>query len=343
MEVVDRRSWGERRVREAWSGAPGPALRGLAGLFGLGVVARHFAYDAGLVRPRKAGLPVISVGGLTVGGAGKTPLAATLAAGLLERGHRVAVATHGFPDEMGVHRTLNPGVTVVGARDRLAALTAVRGACDVAVLDDGFQRRSLHRDVDVVAVDADAVGTAEALPLPAGRHRDGWWTLVRADAVVVTRRSGRASAARWLTERLGRRLPEAVSARCRLRPGSLRPANEAAEGRDPPRPAVAVASVMKPDVFLEQLERCAGSPERAYVFPDHGGPDAETLEEILSVARDRGVVGTLKDVVDLRGALPGEVPLWYLEDRLEWEAGRERLFGLVGDALGAERDPGGAA
>lgn len=326
---VDVRPVWERRLRRAWREGPGPLLRAVSCVYAAGTDSRRALYDAGLVRPVRTSVPVVSVGGIAAGGAGKTPLAADLARRLALGGRRVAVVTHGYADEMGVHGTLNPDLPVVGSRDRVRAVEAAawRGA-DLAVVDSGFQHRRLWRDAEIVAVGAGRSGRRPRR-LPAGPYREAWGALSAADAVVVTRREASTergeAVARWVRGRL----PGVAVARCRLEPEGLRPANAAARDDDRAEPAVAVASIMNPDVFLRELRRIGISPSTEWVYPDHGAPGREESAEILAEAGERGVVGTLKDVVKLRARWGERTPLWYMGERLVWEEGGDALFSLL--------------
>ena len=192
----------EARVRAWWRGegglwgglasvlAAGPAL-----LFGAVVRVRNALYDRGWLPARRAPLPVVSVGNLTVGGTGKTPVAAWIVRRLSERGHRPALVSRGYGrDELALHGRWNPAVPVVASPDRAgAAREAARRGADVAVLDDGFQHRRLARDADVVLLAAE-----ERFPgrmLPAGPYREPSRALRRADLIVVTRKAAPESAA----------------------------------------------------------------------------------------------------------------------------------------------------
>ncbi|MES2202016.1 MAG: tetraacyldisaccharide 4'-kinase, partial [candidate division FCPU426 bacterium] len=101
------------------------------------------------------GLSVVSVGNLSVGGAGKTPLVMAIAAHYLRKGHRPAILTRGYGgDEPQMLRQALPGVRVFVGADRLALAQQARAAgCDQAILDDGFQRRhQLARDLDILVL-----------------------------------------------------------------------------------------------------------------------------------------------------------------------------------------------
>ena len=347
--VVDARSRAERRAREAWTGGPGPLLAAASFLYGAGVRGWSLLHETGILGGGLPALPVVSVGGVTVGGAGKTPLAAELAGVLEAGGIRTAVVTRGFPDELALHARLAPGRLVLGHPDRARAVreAAARGAA-AAVLDDGFQHRRLDRRLDVVALDADLVGRVPWSLLPAGPFREPPGALGRAGAVVVTRREAGPEAAERLAGWVRRRLPGIPVARCALETDGLRPwtptrrgdpeAGSAGAARGPvagdrpggaaaaaASPAVALAGVMKPGPFLDAVRASGLRPGLAVLLPDHGTPDAPLLERIVSAARGRGVVTTAKDAARLADVFPGDVPVLVVEERLTWEEGVDEL------------------
>jgi tetraacyldisaccharide 4'-kinase len=185
-------------------------------LFALGACIHHGLHDRGLLPCRALGrVPVVSVGALSAGGAGKTPVTRWLAARLQERGRRPAVLTRGYRgtggpaprivdpgdpdarrdgDEPALLALTLPGVPVVVAPNRAAgaALAQERGA-DVLVLDDGFQHRRLARHVDVVLWDR-AAESARGRLLPRGPLRERAAALRRADVVVLVDRGEGAPA-----------------------------------------------------------------------------------------------------------------------------------------------------
>lgn len=188
----------------------GPVRSAAGWLVGLGArLHRRF----GGARRGERGQPscaVLSVGGLTIGGAGKTPVAARLAIGLAARGHRVVLASRGYKgrsqepvlvvsdgtrvlssvaeagDEAMLLAGFAPGVPMLVGRDRRrVGLAAVaRFGCEVLVLDDGFQHHRLERDVDLVCIDADA-GLGSGQVFPAGPLRESASALAQADWVCV--------------------------------------------------------------------------------------------------------------------------------------------------------------
>lgn len=177
-------------------GVLSPLTVPLSWLYGGLVGLRNRRYDRGAGVERVA-VPVISVGNISAGGAGKSPFSAWLAERLLAAGHRPVIAMRGYGGRTGSGRSDEeaelaerlPGVDVLAAPDRGRALRVYLPAhrdVDCVILDDGFQHRRLHRDLDLVLVDATRCPRRDR-PLPAGFLREPAASLRRADAVVVTR------------------------------------------------------------------------------------------------------------------------------------------------------------
>ncbi|MBL4698019.1 MAG: tetraacyldisaccharide 4'-kinase [Phycisphaerales bacterium] len=161
--------------------------------FGIGFVNRR--YDRG-VGVTKLDVPVISIGNLSAGGTGKTPMVHWVAKQLIDSGKKPAIAMRGYgakPGEMGdeerEHREALEGVPVVAQPDRIAGLKALFDSgeqIDCVILDDGFQHRKIARDVDIVLIDASRPPEFDAL-LPRGFLRETIESLARADVVIITR------------------------------------------------------------------------------------------------------------------------------------------------------------
>ncbi|HEX5971196.1 MAG TPA: tetraacyldisaccharide 4'-kinase, partial [Gemmatimonadaceae bacterium] len=119
------------------------ALAPAGWLYAGATTVRNRLYDAGVLRSRAPSLPVLAVGNLSVGGTGKTPVAAWAAARLLEAGAHPAIVLRGYGgDEPLVHQQLNPAAVVVADADRLRGVDRARAAgADCAILDDAFQHR----------------------------------------------------------------------------------------------------------------------------------------------------------------------------------------------------------
>jgi len=303
-------------------------LRAAAAAYGAGIGVWTFAYEAGLAVPSATEIPTVSVGGLTVGGSGKTPFAAELCRLLSAAGERPAVVTRGYPDELSLHEWLGRDWPVVGHPERgLAVREAAGRGATVAVLDDGFQHRRLDRSLDIVLLDADLVGRVAWRLLPAGPFREPPAALTRADVVVVTRRAARvahaAAVARW-----ARGVSSAPVLRCALEPDGVEPARPAGGPRSPggPEVGVAVAGVMKPEPFLASVREVGLRPRLEVILSDHGTPDPALLEAIEREAADSGLVTTWKDALRLLPLLSVNLRVWCLRERLTWEEGRGELL-----------------
>lgn len=317
------RGWIERRVRRAWQTGAGPALRFAATWYGAGADIRNAAYDAGLAGRRRASVPVISVGGLTIGGSGKTPVAAEIGGWLSDAGFRVAMVTHGYNDELAVHRALNPEVPVFGTRDRTSGVQAsARAGAEIAVVDSGFQHRRLHRDIEILALDTCSLQHTVRRRLPAGAFRERLSEGQRAGAVILVDRPAAGCDLVALTRELGRVFPAAAIHAVRLVADRCVPANAEAASRSELSPKLAVAGVMWPDLFFREVAVILGrSPERL-TLPDHARFDRAVVSRIRRLAGREGVICTLKDAVKLAGVdgpgLDLPFPVWYVAERLEW-------------------------
>jgi hypothetical protein len=223
---------------------PGPLpapLRPLAGplsaLYRAGLEHKSGAFDAGhgvITIDR----PVISVGNLSVGGTGKTPMTSWIVRTLIDAGHTPAIAMRGYrskngvSDEADAYARALPGTPVVAQPDRLEGLFRLFAddegrAVDVVVLDDGFQHRRIARQLDLVLIDATRDPFRDRL-LPAGWLREGPAALVRASGVVLTH----ADRAQHVRARLVETLHRPGRGRFHARPAPLR-RRRAAQRRRP--------------------------------------------------------------------------------------------------------------
>ncbi|MDT8435285.1 MAG: tetraacyldisaccharide 4'-kinase [Gemmatimonadota bacterium] len=326
----------EGRIRTAWRRGPGPGLRLAALAYGAGHDVRDLLHEAGVTAMRRAAVPVISVGGLTAGGSGKTPVAALLAADLRRAGWSPAVVTAGDADEAALVGAMAPGIRVAAGRDRVAAIgRAVAGGANAVVLDSGFQHRRLARDLDVVCLDPEAWAGPGPYRLPAGPFRERPGALARAGAVVLVVRPGApetgVEAAAAAAARHAPRRPRAV---LRLDPAGLRPANDRAAGRAPGPGVAAAAGVMWPEAFFRTLRRTGVSPARTLRFRDHESFEGRALARVREAAARAGLVCTRKDAVKLGPLLASDVPVWYLDEVPRWGRGGEAIRRAVRHAVG---------
>jgi tetraacyldisaccharide 4'-kinase len=323
----------EARTRAA--AAVGASLAPLGA--GVRAVARlrAAAYRSGYLRSRRLPVPSVSVGNLTVGGTGKSPVASWMASVFAARGIRPGVLLRGYGgDEGAVHREAVPRAVVVEDSDRVAgAAVAVAGGAEVLVLDDAFQRLDVARDLDVVLVAAESMGGSQRT-LPAGPWREGRRALLRADLVIVTRKRASVDqthlAATWARAHARPGCPVAVAQLALsgfhgLWSGNATPA-QALSGRR----ILATAGLADPRSFGAQLARLGAAVE-VLAWPDHHAYQPGDVREILAAGRQADlVVMTAKDAVKLRGLWPrtGREPL-VAGLAVRWEAGEA----LVHEAL----------
>jgi len=160
--------------------------------YGVAIRARARRLEDGLALD--CGLPVVSVGNITAGGTGKTPLTQWIVRALQAVGHSPMIALRGHKgaenaDEVLEHRAGLPGIVLAVGADRAQRIASMRlknSACDVVVLDDGFQHRQLRRDCDIVLIDSTRPALDDDL-LPLGWLREPALSLRRATGVIVTR------------------------------------------------------------------------------------------------------------------------------------------------------------
>jgi tetraacyldisaccharide 4'-kinase len=329
-----------------WTGVSVPARVARAALYPIeaaysaAVSARRTLYDRGLLPSYELALPAVSVGNLTVGGTGKTPVSAWLVAQLASRGARPAVVLRDYGgDEALVHAALNRGVPVVTGADRVEAVRRAREqGADVVVLDDAFQHRRARRDADVVLLSADAWRASRRL-LPAGPWREPFSALRRASLVVVTRKAAPIHVLEEVWTAAGARAPGVPRVAARLAPAALIDAHGATnrplsslEGVD----VLAVAGVANPAAFRQQLEEL-GARVQLHAYADHYAYTADDAQQLARMAeRAPIVVCTLKDAVKLAPVWPRGGPgLWYLSQQVILERGRPEMERLIGNMLEA--------
>ena len=295
------------------------------------VTLRNRLYDSGRLKRRSLPRPVISVGNLTLGGTGKTPFVESLAHLLSEEGYIVCILSRGYAsarrqgpllvsdlcrlragatmagDEPYWLARRLPGVpVVVGANRFEAGLFALeRLPVHVFLLDDGFQHRSLHRDLDVVLVDAtDPWGGGHALP--AGTLREPKSALRRAHAIGLTRlHQCDGAAARAVQAEVQQMAPGVPLFGTRARTTGLRCIGQrgllgvdAVAGRN----VLAFAGIGKPAAFFTDLEMLGAKIVARRPFPDHHAFTRADLQGLIDAAIAAGataLVTTEKDAMRL--------------------------------------------
>jgi len=300
----------------------------LSWAFGLGVALRAARYHRRVPPPTP--IPVISVGNLSVGGTGKTPLAAWVIALLERAGRRPCLVARGYgQDELDLHRRWNPAAGLEAAPDRRAGVDrAAATGHDLTVLDDAFQHRRVHRDLDLVLVSAE-----EGLPgrlLPRGPFREPRSALSRAHGVIITRKSASAQVAQELARTIRSDFPHLAVARVRFLPGGWQslsgaPASAPAAGNR----VVAACSIAHPETFLDLVTSAVGSEPPLLVFPDHHDYGPVDLRTLATRSEGGTLVVTEKDAVKLATRLDSSVDVRVLPLETVFEEGEGELESLI--------------
>jgi len=292
------------------------ALRPLSSVFAIGVGLRGLGYRVGVLRTRRAPIPVVSVGNLAVGGTGKTPVTLWLARMLAARGMRVGILSRGYggsargvtvvsrgggpevgPELVGDEPVMLAksfaGPVFTAARRVDGAAAAAAEGCQVVVLDDGFQHRAIARAFDLVLVD----GRRGPL-LPAGPLREPLAALRRADAIMLVGGEDADATASPLAVALPTfrmhleavALVESIERRWRERP----------IGQLATRRVVAVTGVARPEGFYALLRRWEAVIGDVFEYPDHHRYTREDWQQIARRGHEADlIVTTEKDLVKL--------------------------------------------
>lgn len=330
----------------------------ISGPYGLIIRGRNVLYDRGLLASMAAGIPVISIGNITTGGTGKTPLVIWLCRYLEEKGIRSAVLTRGYKTEQGylsdepaLLAKACPKTAVVVDSDRLAgAEKAKRHGAKVLVLDDGFQHRRLKRDLNILTLDATCpFGYGHILP--AGLLREPMSGIQRATLIVITRYDQvEPTAMQQLEEHLAQLAPEVPVVKATHRHthavtfGSKQLPLESLRGKR----VYAFCGIGNPDAFLGHLSANEMTVVGTRIFNDH---HPYTLDDITGILKDARACGaelilcTQKDWVKTALLNPDrpDITLAYLAMELEFVEGLDCLKTQVDRLLGSIQTTNGIA
>lgn len=292
---------------------------------------RNRLYDVQQLRSQRLKIPVISVGNLTTGGTGKTPVVAWLVRqlqqldcqpGILSRGYKSLA--NGANDEHRVLEVLCPHVPHVQQRDRVQGAEKLisESTTNAVVLDDAFQHRRLHRDVDIVLVDALNPWGFDHL-LPRGLLREPLSELRRASCVMITRSDCVPPEALAEIRQTVALHTNAPIVRTRFTPGGLR--NSAGDFIAFPTSQLDLSNsrgfcgIGNPEGFRQTLHHFTGHTVPLLVFPDHHHYSVLDQQRLSNGAHDTSVwLTTLKDLVKLNLLTLGGAPLYAVDIELEF-------------------------
>jgi tetraacyldisaccharide 4'-kinase len=326
------------------------ALSAGAGLYGLGVTARNAAYDKGWRTIRRGRVPVISVGNITLGGTGKTPMVEWLARWYRRRDLRVTLISRGYGHSSGINdeglvlEENLPDVPHLQDPDRvrLAEVAVAELETELIILDDGFQHRRLARDLDLVMLDAlDPFGLGWLFPR--GLLREPVGSLRRGSAIVVSRADLLEPEARrgllGSVQRVAPAVPIVLSRHAPLElidaDGRTYPLDELAD-----REIIAFCGIGNPVGFRRTIVPLCGRLLDMKVYPDHHPYGASDVRELTAWAQSvpsNLVLTTQKDLVKLRAAMLGPVPLRALRIGLEIMEGLDALESILAPLIPGSR------
>jgi tetraacyldisaccharide 4'-kinase len=312
-------------------------------LYAAVITFRNFLYDKGYLRSHCAPVPVISIGNITTGGTGKTPLTIWLCNKLAEEKLKVGVLTRGYKmesaklsDEPAVIAANAPAARVVVDPDRISgAVTAIKEyGARILVMDDGFSHRRLRRNVDIITIDATCPFGYGRL-LPAGLLREPLTSLRRAHAAILTRCDllGRIDLEN-IEASLYAINPHLVLARTRHAPAVAKGTNisditlEELAGRR----VLAFCGIGNPEAFEVQLRNLKIDLAAVRVYNDHHQYTADDLADIYEEAKYLHadlVLTTQKDWIKVAALAPTQIPFAYLAVRLEFLAGEDTIVDLI--------------
>lgn len=319
-------------------------LRFAAFFYGRAIRLRNWCYDQHIFAVRRAPRPVVSVGNITAGGTGKTPLVIWLCNYLSTNGLRPAILTRGYKsgsetlsDEPAMLSAACPTAKVVVNSDRLAgARTAVaRFSADILIMDDGFQHRRLVRDLDIVTIDATCPFGLGRL-LPAGLLREPLDSLRRAQAVIITRCDLITDETAATLERLLRNInPDLAVARAVHKPTAVIFANNRKSAIEDIKGRVVYAfcGIGNPDAFISQLSSMGITVVGSSIFNDHHQYTADDVADVFEEAAYLNanlVLTTQKDWMKMATLTEEQnIDCAYLAVALEFLAGADTIAGLL--------------
>ena len=298
----------------------------LVPVYAAGLAVKDGLRGLGVLRTRRLGWPVISVGSLSAGGAGKTPVVIALAELLEARGWVVDVLSRGYGREgSGVQRVdldamdaagrfgdepvliaRRVGVPVWVGADRFVTGAQAEAGSDavrnVHLLDDGFQHRGLGRAMDVVLVTTEDL---EDALLPAGNRREGLGALGRADAVVVREEEWE----RVIPRLQGKIRSDALIWKIR-RQISFPEVAPVLNSAVPTYGHIVFSAIARPENFTQMLKEAGVYALEVMTFPDHHAYTVEDMNKLVAVCDlsiGHGFVTTEKDAVKLTPAMRAQL------------------------------------
>lgn len=300
---------------------------------------RNWLFDYGWKRTHKANVPVISVGNLTLGGTGKTPAVEWLARYYRDQGLRVAILSRGYGqtqernDEALVLAENLPDVPHLQGKNRvaLARIAETDLQSEILILDDGFQHRQLHRDLDVVLIDATEPWGYDYV-FPRGGLREPKTRLKQAQVIAITRCDQVNLAQR---QRVRQEIEQMAPGRAILETTHQPCCYHNSEGEELALSALrnrqvgAFCGIGNPEAFFRTVEQLGVTLINRRTYNDHHSYAEEDIATLCRWAhglpKDASVLTTQKDLVKLRRKHLGNKPLWAVQIAWQLTVGEEEL------------------
>jgi tetraacyldisaccharide 4'-kinase len=306
------------------------------------VQIRNKFYDAGTLKIHKVSVPVISVGNITTGGTGKTPLVVWLVNHLAAK-YKPAILTRGYKSNQGISDEASllaqacPKIPVIINPDRVkGAKEAIAQGANVLVMDDGFQHRRLARDMDIVAIDATCPFGYGRI-LPAGLLREPLSSLKRADAVIITRADQiEKDRIDEIKETVKAIKPSLVVAAAVHKPLSLvdNHGTKLQLTQIKNKKVFAFCGIGNPQAFFDTLKSVGATIAGSCVYDDHYHYSKTDIDYIADHAKAKSadlVLTTEKDFNKINAAWLKNTPpeFAYLAVEIELRSGAERITQLI--------------
>jgi len=341
-----------------------PLLLPFVPLYQLGVSLRNFAYNEGIFKTYRLSVPVISIGNLTVGGTGKTPVTMALAELLSKQPfkEKLAILSRGYcrkssgfqwvrdtkgnvsewtqtGDEPQLYVARLPKIPVAVDADRVRGgnMLIDEAAPSLILLDDAMQHRAIHRDLNIVLHDSH-LPWSEAHLLPAGSLREPISQLKRADLLILTNYDQEVDICKRTFRESAELFDPAKMLTCRLEIKGcrfLRTGKKLSVSDLRNKKLVGFCGIAQPERFLDTLESLEAIVPYIIRFKDHhayGSKDVERLAMTFNKCSADYLITTAKDAVKL-GGLFDALPILALDTEIQWLSGFETLKNKLLDLL----------
>ncbi|MFH2138899.1 MAG: tetraacyldisaccharide 4'-kinase [Candidatus Omnitrophota bacterium] len=316
---------------------------------------RLFFYEHDMLQVHHSKTKVISVGNITVGGTGKTPLVEFITGYLLQKKRNVAIISRGYKqvstengvkaDETEMLKQIFPKVPVIINSDRLAAIKDAvdKYEAECVVLDDAFQNLKVYKDVNIVCIDCtNPFGNYHLLPR--GLLRMPFSYLRRADIIVLTRQDQGKDNTDEIIKKVFEFNSKAMICKSRHVPKYIYNIIDKAQGELAVLKGKKVAllcGIANPESFTQTMKSIGADVAAVFAFPDHHNYTTDDLAECFRSCQKKyikTVVTTAKDETKLKAILNENdrgIEIFVLKIKLEMEENEKRFFGVISDLFTA--------